>query len=291
MPEGNETTPALVVGTSIIRDSATWSSGDVDTLSCVFHDTVTGIGHWTLWSRLGWAEVRRRYRRTVVGPFWSSLSLAVFVLTMGLLYSALWKISPATYLPFLSSGMICWVLVSALMTEGCVAFIGNSSLITQLPFNLATLACAVVWRNVIVLFHNLAVYIVIALVVGVDVNLNTLLVIPGLLLLAVNGLWVCMILGLLCARYRDIQQVVTSLLQVSLFLTPIFWAQDQLGGRGHILAAVNPLFHLVEVVRAPLLGKAPELLTYGFLLGLALVGWTITLAVFRRHRHYIAFWV
>src|SRR5258708_19683242 len=73
-------------------------------------DIVGGAIHWRMWGRLGWQEVKRRYRRTVIGPFWTTLSLAIFILSLGVVYSQLWHQPLETYLPFVSLGMISLTL-------------------------------------------------------------------------------------------------------------------------------------------------------------------------------------
>ena len=154
--------------------------------------------------------------------------------------------------------MLCWVLFSTMCNEGCGGIVGNEALIKQLRISYTLLACATVWRNVIVFLHNLSVYVLICIYAGIPVTWATLLTVPGLFLLCLNGLWIAILLGTVCARYRDVQQLISNLLQISLFLTPIFWAADQLTGHASILAALNPLYHLISVVREPLMGKAPD---------------------------------
>ena len=85
-------------------------------------DIVNGARNWDMWGRLGWREVKRRYRRTVVGPFWTTLSLAIFVVVLGVVWSRLWNQDPKTYLPYLTSGMLTWVMFSSFCTEGSATF-------------------------------------------------------------------------------------------------------------------------------------------------------------------------
>ncbi|WP_173977777.1 ABC transporter permease [Magnetospirillum sp. UT-4] len=254
-------------------------------------DVLDGVGNWRLWGRMGWAEVRRRYRRTLIGPFWSSLSLGFFVGTMGFLYAALWNQAPESYLPFLCSGMISWVLVSGLVTEGCSTFITNSGLLTQTSFNFSLLACAQVWRSLITFAHNLAIYVLMAAALSVPLRPETLLLLPGLVIIAVNGVWAAVLFGMICARYRDVQQVVSSLLQVAMFVTPVFWAPEQLGHRGQYLSNFNVLFHLVDLIRSPLLGQAPALLSYAVGVVMAIVGSAFTFWLFRKLRCRVVYWL
>lgn len=254
-------------------------------------DVIAGIRAVRIWGRLGWRENKRRYRRTVFGPLWTTLSLAMFVFALGVVWSNLWHVDPKVYLPFLTSGMLCWVLLSTICAEGCGGIVSGEALVKQLRISYTLLACATVWRNVIIFFHNLTVYVLVCIYAGVSITWGTLLTIPGLFLLCLNGLWIALLLGALCARYRDVQQLVGNLLQISLFLTPIFWSADQLSGRASMLADLNPLYHLITIVRDPLIGKTPDAIHWIVVGGIALVGWTLTIQVMSKFRHRIVYWL
>ena len=116
------------------------------------------------------------------------------------------------------------------------------------------------WRNVIVFLHNLSIYVPICIYAGFPSPGRRCSSFPGLLFLCLDGLWIAVLLGAVCARYRDVQQLVGNVLQIALFLTPIFWSADQLTGRATILADYNPLHHLIAIVREPMMGKAPDTL-------------------------------
>ncbi len=256
-----------------------------------FIDVVAGIQAREIWGRLGWRENKRRYRRTVFGPFWTTVGLAMFVVALGLVWSNLWHVDPKAYLPFLTSGMLCWVLFSTTCAEGCGVIIGNEALIKQVRISYTLLACATVWRNVIVFFHNLFIYVLICIYAGVPATWGTLLVFPGLALLCLNALWIAILLGAACTRYRDIQQLVSNLLQIALFLTPIFWSAEQLTGRASILANYNPLYHLIEIVRDPLMGRVPDMAHWVVVGSGTLLGWTLTIYVMGKLRHRIVYWL
>jgi ABC-type polysaccharide/polyol phosphate export permease len=244
-----------------------------------------------MWGRMGWQEVKRRYRRTLIGPFWTTLSLGIFIFSLGLIWAELWKMDPRQYLPYLCSGLLAYTLVSSIITESCTVFWSAEGLIKQLRFPYTILTCTVVWRNCVVFLHNLLIFVLVAIYAGIDVNANTLLVLPGIALVCLNGIWISTLLGLMCSRFRDIQQVITSILQIAMFVTPIFWAPTQLGARFSRFVDWNILFHLVDVIRSPLLGTAPRTWTYIVVIGLLIVGWTVTLALFSRFRRRVAYWI
>ena len=121
-------------------------------------DIVSGVTNWHMWGHLGWQEIKRRYRRTMIGPLWTTLSLGLFIGALGIIWSNLWGQDPEEFLPYLCAGMIVWVLLSTTINEACTTFIAAENLIKQLRFSYGLLACSVIWRNLIVFFHNLIIW-------------------------------------------------------------------------------------------------------------------------------------
>lgn len=256
------------------------------------NDIRQGFVEWRMWTRQGWSDVRARYRRTAFGPFWATLSMGIFVVSFGLVGSRLWNMNIREYLPFLAAGMVSWTLISTIITDGAVTFVSAEGLIKSMRFPYTVFSYTVVWRNLILFFHNIVVYIGIVAFAGVPVTRASLLVIPALFMISVNGVWVATLLGLAGARYRDVQQLVISVLQILMFVTPIFWAPDQLKGRaGLILVDLNPLLHYVEILRNPLLGKPTTLWNWVMVLTGTIIGWCLTLFVFSRFRRRVPYWL
>ena len=256
-------------------------------------DIAGGALRWELWGRLGWLEIRRRYRRTTLGPFWSSLTLLFFVIVMGSVGSGLLNKNSSEYLPFLVAGFLAWTMLSGMITEAGSVFVSGAGLIRQMNFEHSILNYALVWRNFIGFLHNMVVYLLIMLVYKPHaLTFNVMLAIPGLILMMVNGVWISIVLGTLTARFRDVQQIVQSIIQVSMFVTPLFWSPDSLSGtRRVIFVGLNPLYHLLEIVRDPLLGRAPSLNSYIAVMLITFAGWTLAFAVYSRFRKRIAYWL
>jgi ABC-type polysaccharide/polyol phosphate export permease len=256
-----------------------------------FADISHGLSLTDMWGRMGWADVKRRYRRTVIGPFWQSLTLLIFVLVMSLVWATLFNMNVKEYLPYLCSSMIVWLLLSAFITEGATLFVSAEGLIKQLKISYMMLVCAMIWRTLIASAHNLLVYVPVYLFAGLPVNGYVLLAIPGLIILCVNGAWIALVLGMLVARYRDVEQIVGSFLQIAMFITPIFWSPSQLSGPKALLVHLNILYHYVAIVRDPLLGKPPAAESW-FIVGLATIcGWSLAFYLFARFRRRIAYWL
>jgi ABC-type polysaccharide/polyol phosphate export permease len=255
-------------------------------------DLLGGLSRTDLWGRLGWLDVRRRYRRTLLGPFWTSISLALYVVAVGIVGAGLWHQDMREYLPFLVSGMIAWLLVSTIINESCSLLVSGHALFRNVKFEYSILAYALVWRNFIIFFHNLVVYAVIVGALRPElIGITAFLAIPGVVLVAVNGVWIALLCGMFCLRYRDVTQIISSILPITMLITPIFWPPESLVGvRRLVFVESNPLFHLIDLIRGPLLGEVPEIFSYAVVLLSTVGGWALTYFVFSHFRKRIAYW-
>jgi len=252
------------------------------------------IGHgllaWRLWWTMAWNDTKMRYRRSVLGPFWLTISMAISVGVLGILYAKLFKIDAEKYVPNLTLGLLAWGYVQGVVTDGCVAFMQSENFIKQIRLPFSTFIYRIMCRNVIILGHNAIVYLVVAVVYGIVPTWNTLFLIPGFALVLVTSVWVGLLLGMVCTRFRDFPQLVTSLLQVLFFVTPVMWLPAQLGQRAYFVQ-FNPGYHVVELIRAPLLGNAPGATTWLYLAAMTAAGCLATFMMFRHYRNRISFWL
>jgi ABC-type polysaccharide/polyol phosphate export permease len=256
-----------------------------------WHDLLGGAYEWRIWGRLGWQEVKRRYRRTVLGPFWATASLGMFIGGMVFIWAPLFRVSVASYLPFLAAGMVVWTLVNSLVCEACTVYTNGANVITQLSFPYSILNYVAIWRNIIVFFHNVLIVVAINLILSVKLTLYTLLVVPGLFLVAANCAWITVVLGIVGARYRDIPPFVGNVMQVMMFITPVFWMMTQLPAEAQAYLQLNYLLHLVEVMRAPMLGERPMLISYVVTILGAIGGWALAFVFYAHFRRRIAYWL
>lgn len=259
-------------------------------LSVAAHDMIEGLRGWELWSLLGWQDIRQRYRRSFIGPFWLTLSMTLLVGGLGFLYAGLFKQDVSTYLPYLAVGLILWGLISSMVNESCTALISAESIIKQMPVPYSMHIYRTAWRNLIILAHNAVIYIAILPLFGINPGTGILLAIPGLILLVANLAWIGLALGVVCARFRDVPQIVANAIQLAFFMSPIMWQADLLPDRAFFID-YNPIYHLIEIVRAPLLGGTVQTSSWLVTASMAAAGWLCALALFGRQRKRIAYWL
>jgi ABC-2 type transport system permease protein len=254
------------------------------------HDIRAGWDRRELWMTLGLHDVRQRYRRSKLGPFWITLSMAIMVLALGLLYGQIFGQDLHDYLPFLAAGFVIWGMIASLINDGCQSFILAEGMIRQLNAPLSIYAYRGLWSTLIAFAHNIWVFLAVALWFGVDLNWTLLWVPVALLALLLNGFWIALFLGVLSARFRDVPLIVGSVVQVLFFITPVIWKPEMLPGRA-LWLDLNPFYHLVEIMRAPLLGQTPALGNWLTVLAITVGGWAVALFFYSAYRWRVAYWV
>lgn len=258
-------------------------------LQLALHDLFSGLLRWQLWTRLGWNDILKRYKRSVLGPFWLTASNGIMVLALGLLYANLFKTPVDDFLPFLCVGLLVWNLISGFLIDGGLLFSSAESFIKQVRLPYSVYVYQAAWGKLIVFIHNLIIYFVVILYFRIWPGAAALLSIPGLLLILANGVLSSLAIGVVSARFRDIPQVVSSVVQIVFFLTPIMWKPELLAP--HWVLELNPFYHLIELVRAPLLGTTPTMMNYLVVLVATLLNLAISGVIFVRFRSRIAYWV
>jgi ABC-2 type transport system permease protein len=261
-------------------------------------DLAHGWRQRELWGYLGWQDIRQRYRRSVLGPVWISISMAVTAVALGILYAGLFGNDLAVQLPYILVGFIVWAFISGCITEGAEVFIANEGLIKHLPSPLSVHVYRLVWRQTLFFAHNLIVYAVMLIVFPQPLRWTDLSAVPAFVLLAVNGAWLALLLGIVTTRFRDLTPITQSIVQLMFFLTPIVWiyedlvnsANESIAERAR-LAEFNPFLHFVEIIRRPMLGQDQMWRHWVVVSVIAVVGWALTLIALRRYRSRISYWV
>jgi ABC-2 type transport system permease protein len=243
-----------------------------------------------IWISLGWQDIKQRYRRSALGPWWITISLGITILTMGFLYAKLFKQDIHTYLPFLAIGMVFWNLVSSLITESSTVFIASEGIIKQIPMPFGIHVLRMIWRNVIIFFHNMLVVLGVLIFFGVRPGLPLLLFPFVLILVMLNGFWVGILVGILGTRFRDIAQIIASVVQILFFLTPVMWTPSSLTRKVWIME-YNPLYHVLAIARNSLTGGAIPFQSYEVVFGMTLVGWMVAFRLLVRYRARIPYWL
>ena len=254
------------------------------------NDLLEAMLAYELWSFLAWQDIKIKYRRSKIGPMWITISMAIFCIALGAVYSQLFKTQIAELLPFLAIGLVVWGFLSSCIGEMPNLFVENSSYIKDMRINPLAIVFRAIARNTIVFGHNLLIVLGIYAFFGIWPGWALLLVLPSFLLIVLNLVAISIPLSIVGARFRDLSQITQSILQVIFFITPIFWF-PRLLDKGSWIIAVNPVAYFIDLVRSPLLGHAPQAMSWGVSLLTLLISSVIAALVYRSKSRLVAFWV
>jgi lipopolysaccharide transport system permease protein len=253
-------------------------------------DLIDGLKMHRVWMQLARMDIRQRYRRSILGPFWITITMIIWILAIGPLYGHLLGIGSREFIPYLAMGIITWGLVSGLVLDGAGAFVEAEQLVraVKLPYTVHILR--ILQRNLLIFLHNLLAFVPFMIYLGIKPQWEWFAAIPGVMLILLAALPTGFLLGTLSARYRDLQQIIASIVQLAFFLTPIFWKRELLKDRTY-LADYNPFQILIEGVRRPIVEGLPPPEAYGKIVVLVAILFLLAAPFFARYRRRLAFWV
>lgn len=291
-----------VTTADLARMTATTDPGQApssrsQTFGASWRDLTLGFKQRELWLALGWQDIKQRYRRSTLGPLWITIATGVMALALGLLYSLLFQQDLAVFLPHVAVGLIIWGFIAGCIKEGSEVFIANEGLIKQLPSALSVHVYRLVWKQFLFLLHNLVIWVILMLIFRPDLGWKVLLAVPAMAILVANGVWVSMFFGIIATRFRDVAPLLDSLVQLAFYMTPIVWTTRTLEEQGGEIAQrakiaeINPLYHYLEIIRAPMIGEPVEAYHWWIVLGFTAVGLSAALLVMRQWRFRVSYWV
>jgi lipopolysaccharide transport system permease protein len=262
-----------------------------DELGAAARDFVTSFQLTRLWSTLAVNDIAGRYRGSILGPFWITLSQIAFVAGIGLVYGDLMHVSVEKYIPWMATGVTLWTLISGMIMEGSTAFIEGSSMLRQTSLPMPLFVWRTVCRTLLNFAHQLVVIIGVAVWFHYLLKINVPMFVLGFALMLLNITWITFAAAIICARYRDVQQMIASVLQITFFVSPVIWIPSELSGAKGSLMKLNPVFHMLDVTRNPLIGLPAHWDSMLYLVIMGAVGWVVTFglygAVRRRIVHYL----
>jgi len=253
-------------------------------------DLIKSVRHLPLIFHLAYSDTKARYKRSMLGPLWLTLGAAIGVVGLGLVWSQLLNQDRSQFIPSLTVGLLLWQFISGTVTESTGVFVRQAQVIRnlQLPFFIHPIQ--LIARQSISFGHNLLVLVGVLMVYPQSVSWVSLLSVIGFALVMLNLLWISVLLGLIGARFRDVEQIVQSLMPIVFFLTPVIYKAGHIGISQAIIW-LNPFTYFITLVRDPIFGTVPAGFVYQTVIIMALAGWTVTLLFFNRHAPRLAFWI
>ncbi len=253
-------------------------------------DIVEGARLAPLWLSLGWQQTIARFRRTILGPFWLSVNLIVIGFAMTFVFGGMAAGGANALLPKLLSGLLTWSVLGAPVAEATGVFISAGPMMTAQKVPLSFHVYLMMFRAFINFVAQLLALWMIFLLLRVG-SVPTWPILFTLPLILINSFLMSLIVAVPSTRFRDVNQLFVFLLQIMFFITPVFWAPDQMTKRYRFILDYNPFAHYLELVRAPLLGRIPALIHLEWTLASILILSLVAIILLALYRKRIVFWL
>ena len=257
-------------------------------LRVTYSDVARSVRLWHIWTRLGIQDVRLKFRRSAIGVGWIFINLAVLILSIGFIYANLLGQDARQFIPYLTIGLITWTYLTNSIVEGGNAFVQSEGYIKQISLPIYVYILRFFVSVSLTTLITLCAFLLVAVIYRVPLGPGTLLVVPGLLMLMTASLFLITIFAHLNARFRDVAHMASVGMQVLFYVTPVIFPADLLRRRRGLSYVVdfNPLYHLLEIVRRPLLSATPadwhSYLAAAVVIAVLGVAATWVIAVFQR---------
>jgi ABC-type polysaccharide/polyol phosphate export permease len=253
-------------------------------------DFIDASREWRIWSQLGWQDLLNRYRRSWAGPLWIIISALIFIGALSVVYSAIFNQKITEYVIIVAIGVPIWNFVSGVVGESVGVFVESETYIKQTRLNFFIYILRTIWRNFLVFLNQFVVSFLIVLFIG-NIEFGSIpLVLIGIILMILQAIWIVPLLGVLGSRYRDLQPLIQNILLILFLTTPILWVPSLLGTR-RFIADFNPLAHVIEVIRAPMLGQSPSFANYAVVISMAVLGGIVSALLYGRFKNRIVYWL
>jgi ABC-type polysaccharide/polyol phosphate export permease len=254
-------------------------------------DLDEGLRKWRLWHLIGAGELRRKYARSRIGQFWLTLSTAFSIAIMAFVWSMLFKVPLAEMLPHLAVSIIVWQYIAGVMSDATSLFQTNNHLLLSQRVVCSTVVYASVYRNLLVLLHNLAIIPIIFLIFSVPITPKILLIVPGLILISITSVWIVYVSGALCARFRDLGNAINSLMQLAFYVTPVIWKPGFVAAEHEWLIKLNPFAYFLNIIRGPILGEPFSSFDWSVATIMTMGGLFLSISFIGIYRRRILYWI
>ncbi|QSA96818.1 ABC transporter permease [Methylococcus sp. EFPC2] len=236
-------------------------------------------------------ELKRQNARSAFGYFWIVLSQFVNIIGIALVFGALFKQDLTVFFPYISAGIISWNLLSGYINESTRLYCSNAAIIQNFTFPIWIFAGQLLMKHLIIFMHGIVVQVMVIVFLGVKVSFASLLVLPNLLLVLSIMMVAGRVSAFLGARFRDFSPAVGNFIYLFFLVTPIIWERKTFPSDYSWLLNINPFTHLIDLLRAPLLGNVPEVSSYYFAIVLLLALAVVQGLVIKTQEQRVVFYV
>jgi len=239
------------------------------------------------------SEIKIRYARTSLGPWWQTINMLVLSLVLSFVFTKVFNAPSEEYVPFLIIGLIFWNFLQGILVESSVCLVHSRNLILNSTNPIWIYPFKLVFRVLIQFLHHALLIPIVVYYFKIDFNLISIVsFLTGMFVSIFIMLQMASILSILGSRFHDLEQVVTNIVQVLFYATPIIWMPSLVLGREFYME-YNPFYHVINIIRIPVIDGDMQIWQSSLVVSIALLGCLILLNyyIYRRFSKMVSYWV
>lgn len=235
-------------------------------------------------------QLLARYRRTVFGYLWTILNPLMMMAVYAVVFSHIFRFGLRDYAIFLFAGTVPWNFFSGCLVQAGTSIVANENLIKKIYIPKIVFPVSVASGALLDSMFSLIALFIIALIVGAKASFALLFLPVSFAILYVFAVGASLALAVMMVYFRDLQHLITVVLQALFFLTPIMYQLEALSPKLQYLLRFNPMLYFVQLFRAPIYqSMLPTVSTVMIACSVAAVTLAIGILVFRLYEDKLIF--
>lgn len=260
----------------------------IGTLRDAFSDIRAGFGLHRVWIALANEDIGDQHRRTTLGPLWLLINYLAFAFTFIFVVQQGASGTP-NYPAHVAIGLLIWFYMAEIVAQAVSLFVREESFIKGTTLPLSVFVLRLCMQGLLRAGYALVGCIAILAFSGTAITVGWAWALVAILVLLAVTPAVVVIFAFLGAYFPDSQFIVSNLMRIGMFLTPVFWAYDGSGGIRHAFYWWNPFTYFIEIARVPIISGDVPIRSLWLCIGIGLACWVMALLLLGRLRKRVVF--
>ena len=249
------------------------------------------IKNYEFWLIPSVIELKKKYKKTKIGPFWNLLSNIILMSIISLVWTQIFKIKLIDFFPHMFIGLTLWYFITEVLVGSCSLITEKyESIFQNRDITLINLIFRNFFYSFFIYIHNIPVFLILFITSNNDYLINFLLLMIGIILLSLNLIWLSIVLTFIGTKYRDIKPLISVIMSGGILLTPIMWKKEMLGQFSNYIY-LNPFVYFIDVIRMPMLAEKIQFFVYWVNIFLIIIGFLFCNLIFKKYGKKIVFWI
>lgn len=228
-------------------------------------------------------EIRGKYKGAWLGVVWSYLNPLLMLIVYSVVFSKIMRIQIPNYTMFLFTALIPWTFFTTTVSQGAFSIIANGNILKKVYFPREIIPISIVTSNVITFLISCIIMFIFIIITGLGFSWYALFFPLILISQYILLMGITFVLSSITVYIRDVEHIITVLLMVMFYGTPIVYSMDMVPASMKGILLLNPMTPIINSYRDVLFYKQmPNLLSMGIIVIISIIVFIFGLFIFRK---------